>query len=310
MSEGCTWRCTPRFFFAKKRYICENVKNLMQNFKDQYFEGERPLYCCRDGLRLENVKIGPGESSLKEGADIEAVHCEFAGKYPFWECDGFTVRDCIFREGARAALWYTRNCKMYDTLVEAPKMFRRIDGAYLENVRMPMAQETFWDSRNIKLRNVYTADANYIFMHCENVDIDGYELHGNYSFQYVKNAVIRNANLQTKDAFWESENVTVYDSVINGEFLAWYAKNLRLVRCRIGGSQPLCYCENLVLEDCTFEPDADLAFEYSSVQATVKGHIPSVKNPRSGHIQAQSIGQVILDGNIKAPGNCIIEQNL
>ncbi len=310
MSEGCTWRCTPRFFFAKKRYICENVKNLMQNFKDQYFEGERPLYCCRDGLRLENVKIGPGESSLKEGADIEAVHCEFAGKYPFWECDGFTVRNCIFREGARAALWYTRNCKMYDTLVEAPKMFRRIDGAYLENVRMPMAQETFWDSRNIKLRNVYTADANYIFMHCENVDIDGYELHGNYSFQYVKNAVIRNANLQTKDAFWESENVTVYDSVINGEFLAWYAKNLRLVRCRIGGSQPLCYCENLVLEDCTFEPDADLAFEYSSVQATVKGHIPSVKNPRSGHIQAQSIGQVILDGNIKAPGDCIIEQNL
>ena len=282
----------------------------MQNFKDQYFEGERPLYCCRDGLRLENVKIGPGESSLKEGADIEAVHCEFAGKYPFWECDGFTVRDCVFREGARAALWYTRNCKMYDTLVEAPKMFRRIDGAYLENVRMPMAQETFWDSRNIKLRNVYTADANYIFMHCENVDIDGYELHGNYSFQYVKNAVIRNANLQTKDAFWESENVTVYDSVINGEFLAWYAKNLRLVRCRIGGSQPLCYCENLVLEDCTFEPDADLAFEYSSVQATVKGHIPSVKNPRSGHIQAQSIGQVILDGNIKAPGDCIIEQNL
>lgn len=310
MSEGCTWRCTPRCFFAKKRYICENVKNLMQNFKDQYFEGERPLYCCRDGLRLENVKIGPGESSLKEGADIEAVHCEFAGKYPFWECDGFTVRDCIFREGARAALWYTRNCKMYDTLVEAPKMFRRIDGAYLENVRMPMAQETFWDSRNIKLRNVYTADANYIFMHCENVDIDGYELHGNYSFQYVKNAVIRNANLQTKDAFWESENVTVYDSVINGEFLAWYAKNLRLVRCRIGGSQPLCYCENLVLEDCTFEPDADLAFEYSSVQATVKGHIPSVKNPRSGHIQAQSIGQVILDENIKAPGNCIIKQNL
>ena len=282
----------------------------MQNFKDQYFEGERPLYCCRDGLRLENVKIGPGESSLKEGADIEAVHCEFAGKYPFWECDGFTVRDCIFREGARAALWYTRNCKMYDTLVEAPKMFRRIDGAYLENVRMPMAQETFWDSRNIKLRNVYTADANYIFMHCENVDIDGYELHGNYSFQYVKNAVIRNANLQTKDAFWESENVTVYDSVINGEFLAWYAKNLRLVRCRIGGSQPLCYCENLVLEDCTFEPDADLAFEYSSVQATVKGHIHSVKNPRSGHIQASSIGEVILDGNIKAPGNCIIEQNL
>ena len=279
----------------------------METISNQYFEGERPLYCRRDGLRLEGVKIGPGESSLKECANIEAVNCEFAGKYPFWECDGFTIRNCVFREGARAALWYTRGCRMYDTLVEAPKMFRRISDVFLENVRMPMAQETFWDCSDIRLRNVETRDANYIFMHSENIDIDGYTLYGNYSFQYVKNAVIRNANLQTKDAFWESENITVYDSVINGEFLAWYSKNLRLVRCRIGGTQPLCYCENLVLEDCTFEPDADLAFEYSSVQATVNGHIVSVKNPRSGSIKAGSIGEVILDENIKAPGNCEIQ---
>lgn len=279
----------------------------METISNQCFEGERPLYCRRDGLRLEGVKIGPGESSLKECANIEAVNCEFAGKYPFWECDGFTIRNCVFREGARAALWYTRGCRMYDTLVEAPKMFRRISDVYLENVRMPMAQETFWDCSDIKLRNVETRDANYIFMHSENIDIDRYTLYGNYSFQYVKNAVIRNANLQTKDAFWESENITVYDSVINGEFLAWYSKNLRLVRCRIGGTQPLCYCENLVLEDCTFEPDADLAFEYSSVQATVSGHIVSVKNPRSGFIKAGSIGEVILDENIKAPGNCEIQ---
>ncbi len=279
----------------------------METIKNQYFEGERPLYCRRNGLRLEGVKIGPGESSLKECANIEAVNCEFAGKYPFWECDGFTIRNCVFREGARAALWYTRGCRMYDTLVEAPKMFRRISDVYLENVKMPMAQETFWDCSDIRLRNVETSDANYIFMHSENIDIDGYTLYGNYSFQYVKNAVIRNANLQTKDAFWESENITVYDSVINGEFLAWYSKNLRLVRCRIGGTQPLCYCENLILEDCSFEPDADLAFEYSSVQATVSGHIVSVKNPRSGFIKAGSIGEVILDENIKAPGNCEIQ---
>ena len=279
----------------------------METIKNQYFEGERPLYCRRDGLRLEGVKIGHGESSLKECANIEAVNCEFAGKYPFWECDGFTIRNCVFREGARAALWYTRGCRMYDTLVEAPKMFRRISDVYLENVKMPMAQETFWDCSDIRLRNVETSDANYIFMHSENIDIDGYTLYGNYSFQYVKNAIIRNANLQTKDAFWESENITVYDSVINGEFLAWYSKNLRLVRCRIGGTQPLCYCENLILEDCSFEPDADLAFEYSSVQATVSGHIVSVKNPRSGFIKAGSIGEVILDENIKAPGNCEIQ---
>jgi len=278
----------------------------MEIIKDQYFEGERPLYACRDGLQLENVVIGPGESSLKEGANIEADHCEFKGKYPFWECDGFVIRNCIFREGARAALWYTRGCQMSDTLIEAPKMFRRITDVTVENTKLTNAQETFWDCDHVILRNVEAAKADYIFMHTDNIEVENLRLQGNYSFQYSRNVVIRDSDLDTKDAFWESENVTVYNSRIQGEFLGWYARNLRLVNCHIGGTQPLCYCENLILENCTFGPDADLAFEYSSVQATVKGNIVSVKNPRCGRIEADSIGQTILDGNIKAPGNCEI----
>jgi len=278
----------------------------MELIKDKYFDGERPLY-ARQGLRLSQVKIGPGESSLKECADVEADGCEFAGKYPFWECDGFTVRNSVFREGARAALWYTRDGKMYDTLVEAPKMFRRLSGMYLENVQLVNALETFWDCEDVVLKKVEAAKADYIFMHSSRLDVEDFKLQGNYSFQYAKDTVIRNSFLDTKDAFWESENVTVYDSVIRGEFLGWYAKNLRLVRCTIGGTQPLCYCENLVLEDCVLEPSCDLSFEYSSVEATVRGNITSVKNPRSGFIKADSIGEVIIDQNLKKPGNCEIQ---
>ena len=36
----------------------------MRTIKDKEFEGERPLYCERD-LRIENVRIGTGESSVK-----------------------------------------------------------------------------------------------------------------------------------------------------------------------------------------------------------------------------------------------------
>ena len=79
------------------------------------------------------------------------------------------------------------------------------------------------------------------------------------------------------------------------------------MNCVIGGTQPLCYCENLVLENCTMEADADLAFEYSTVHATVKGRITSVENPTSGFIKADEIGEVIIDENLKAPGDCIIE---
>ncbi|MBQ9463203.1 MAG: DUF3737 family protein [Bacteroidales bacterium] len=278
----------------------------MKLISNKEFGGERPLYCERN-LRLENVTIHAGESALKETAAIEAVGCRFEGKYPFWCCDGFTMRDCLFTEGARAALWYSRNLLMEDTLVEAPKMFREMQDLKLRRVRIPNAAETLWGCRNVELEDVEIQKGDYLFMHSSDIRVKGLELQGNYSFQYCRNVEIRNSVLHTKDAFWETENVTVYDSEIDGEYLGWYSKNLRLVNCRIGGTQPLCYADGLVLENCTFAPDADLAFEYSAVNADIRGSVTSVKNPRSGRIVAGSYGEIILDGNIKAPGDCIIE---
>ena len=137
--------------------------------------------------------------------------------------------------------------------------------------------------------------------------IRNFKLSGNYSFQWSKNIEIHDSILNTKDAFWETDNVTVYDSVIDGEFLGWHSRNLRLVRCHIGGSQPLCYAEGLILEDCTFAPDADLALEYSDVKATIQGNVVSIKNPKSGSIKVDSVGEIIIDKNLKAPGDCKIE---
>ncbi|MBO4446729.1 MAG: DUF3737 family protein, partial [Bacteroidales bacterium] len=176
-------------------------------------------------------------------------------------------------------------------------------------LRFTNAAETLWSCRNVEVDDVQAQKGDYIFMHCDGVKVNNFRLDGNYSFQWSRNVEIRNSVLNTKDAFWETENITVYDSEINGEYLGWYSRNLRLVRCRISGTQPLCYASGLMLEDCTLAPDADLAFEYSDVDARILGSVTSVKNPRSGRIEAGSIGEIILDGNIKAPGNCIIQQN-
>ena len=277
----------------------------MKVIRNQEFGGERPLY-CEHGLYLEEVVIHAGESALKETSDITAVRCRFEGKYPFWCCDRFTVRDCIFAPGARAALWYSRDLLMEDTTVDAPKMFREMERLTLRRVSFSDAAETMWRCRNVRMEDISAERADYIFMHCNNLDISGFKLNGNYSFQWTGNAVIRNSILNTKDAFWETDNVTVYDSVINGEYLGWHSRNLHLVRCHISGTQPLCYADGLVLEDCTFGDDADLAFEYSDVRATIKGHIPSIKNPRTGFIKVDSCGELIIDGNIKAPADCDI----
>lgn len=277
----------------------------MKTIENMEFGGERPLYCQHD-LLLDGVTIHAGESSLKETSNIIARNCRFEGKYPFWCCDGFTIRNCHFTEGGRAALWYSRNLLMEDTLVEAPKMFREMDGIKLRNVRIPNAGETLWHCSNIDIKDMEASKADYIFMHCRDIYIENLRLQGNYSFQWARNIEIHNSVLDTKDAFWEAENVTVYDSRITGEFMAWHSRNVRFVRCHLDGSQPLCYADGLVLEDCTFGPEADLAFEYSDVRADIKGDIVSVKNPRSGYINVDGSAEIILDGNIKAPADCKI----
>lgn len=120
---------------------------------------------------------------------------------------------------------------------------------------------------------------------------------GKYSFQYVENLEITNSVLNTKDAFWHSKNVIVKDSVVKGEYLAWFSEGLTLINCKIIGTQPLCYCSNLKLINCEME-DTDLAFEYSDVEADIKGHVESIKNPKSGMIVVDSVGEIIREQSI------------
>lgn len=278
----------------------------MELIKNTEFGGERPLFASHD-IKLENVTVHAGESALKECSNVEADRCRFEGKYPFWHVDGFVIRNSVFTPGARAALWYSRNLVMEDTLVEAPKMFREMDGVKLVNVSIPDAQETLWHCRNVELENVEVKNADYLFMHCDNIKIKDYRQDGNYSFQYCRNVEIRNAVINSKDAFWNTENVTVYDSEINGEYLGWHSRNLRLVNCRLSGTQPLCYAHGLVMENCVMAEDCDLAFEESELDATVNSVITSVKNPTTGVIRAKGYGEIIIDENIKAPADCRIE---
>ena len=277
----------------------------MKIIKDQEFGGERPLYTLHDA-KLKNVTIHLGESSIKESGNIEAEDCTFEGKYVFWECKGFKTTNCLYRESARSSLWYSENGTLVNCRVEAPKLFRRMKGIRVEDCIFTNALETLWDCDQVVIKNSRIENADYLGMHTDNVQIENFHLDGNYAFQYSKNVEVRNSLLNSKDSFWETENVTLIDCEINGEYLGWYSKNLRLIRCHITGEQPLCYCENLYMEDCTMGDDANLAFEYSTIEATVKGNVHSIKNPTSGSIEVDSVGDIIIDENQKSPANCKI----
>ena len=195
-------------------------------------------------------------------------------------------------ESARAAIWYAENGAISDSTLNGIKAVRECSNIRLANCQIN-SPEFGWKSRGIALSDCQV-DSEYFLLDSRDVTLDRVKMKGKYSFQYMENLEIASCELDTKDAFWHSKNVVVCNSVIKGEYLGWFSEGLILVRCRIIGTQPLCYCKNLKLVDCIME-DADLAFEYSDVEAEIRGHLLSVKNPKSGTITADSVGDVIWD---------------
>ena len=278
----------------------------MELIKDKKFGGERPLFATHD-LRLENITIEDGESGIKQCQNMECYNSKFYGKYPWWHVDGAYIENCYFALGSRSAIWYSNDLVMKNSRIDGPKFFREMRNLELENVEITDADETFWKVDGIKIKNVKLHGGTYPFMFSKNIYVDGLESDSKYVFQYCQNVEVHNAKILTKDSFWECENVTIYDSVLDGEYLAWHSKNVRLVNCHLAGEQLLCYTENLVLENCTIDPMCDRMFEYSTVEADIKGHIEHIKNPTSGHIIADSIGSITIDENVCQPNNFIIE---
>ena len=57
--------------------------------------------------------------------------------------------------------------------------------------------------------------------------------------------------------------------------------------------------------------NTDLSFEYSDVEADIKGNIVSVKNPKSGTITADSVGEIITeDAVMDCTGKVVIRSSV
>lgn len=277
----------------------------MTVYKNLSLGSERALYAIKDA-EVENCVFAgaeDGESALKECRNIKVKNSVFELRYPLWHLKGGLIEDCKMTENCRAALWYDADIEIKNSVLGGIKALRECDNAKLIGCDIN-SQEFGWFCRGVKIDNCKLI-SEYPFLKCGNMQINGLDMKGKYSFQYTQNIVIENSVLDTKDAFWHSRGVTVKNSVIKGEYLAWYSEDLKLINCKIIGTQPLCYAKGLVLENCEML-DTDLSFEYSDVQAVIKGDILSVKNPAGGFIKADSIGEIILDENQLPGANCKI----
>ena len=274
----------------------------MKIYEKLSFDEERALYGERDILVKECSLDGPadGESAFKEGGDIRAENCYFNLRYPFWHCAGVKISDSHMTGNCRAALWYSSDIEIENSKLHGIKALRECCEVNVSNCDV-VSPEFGWFSSNVR---IFTSrlEGEYFMLRAKNLRFSDIEFKGKYSFQYIENAEFENCNFDTKDAFWHAKNVVVRNSVVKGEYLAWYCENVTFENCTIIGTQPLCYCKNLKLINCSMI-DCDLSFEKSQVFAEIIGGVDSVKNPESGSITADSIGEIIYDTKDK---NCLI----
>lgn len=268
---------------------------------------ERAFYGSKD-TEFDEIHItGPidGESAFKECRNNVIHHSSFDLRYPFWHNDGLAIDTSVFAYTCRAAFWYSKNITIDQSYSAGIKAFRECENIVLTNTTF-ISEEIFWRCNEIKINNCKISGF-YAFFESKHIVLEQVAFDGKYSFQYVEDLKINQSTLKTKDAFWHSKNAVVTDSVIEGEYLGWYSENLTLIRCHIKGTQPLCYCKNLKLIDCTFDADADLAFEYSEVNGSILNNVTSIKNMLKGKLQVQSCSNIIFDENDKSNGNAIIK---
>ena len=265
------------------------MKNVISN---KNCDLERSLYNLKN-TRVENCTFkgeNDGESVLKETHNIEVVKCLFSLRYPLWHAHTFKMLDSKMDEATRAPIWYSNNGEIVNSTIYGVKAVRESKNITITNCLVD-STEFGWRTNDITI-NDSQINSQYFLFESKNIKINNLKMTGKYSFQYTKNMEITSSYLDTKDAFWHAQDVVVKDSIVKGEYLGWFSKNLTFINCHIEGTQPLCYAENLTLINCTMDK-ADLAFEYSSVNATINGKVDSIKNPKSGVIEVDEVGEII-----------------
>ncbi len=281
---------------------------MRSKIENKTFDDERALYNLEDYIVVNCNFAGEadGESVLKECRNVDILVCNFSLRYPLWHADKFKLLSSSMDDKTRASLWYSNFGLIEDCKISGVKCLRECSHVNINQCAI-LSDEFGWKCSDLCITNSQI-EAVYCLFESKNVEISNIKMSGKYSFQYMENLHISNSELNTKDAFWHSKNVLVEDSILKGEYLGWFSENVTLINCKIIGTQPLCYCKNLKLINCTME-GADFAFEYSDVDADIKGSIISVKNPKSGKIIADFVDEIIMeDAVVPCSGKVILRE--
>lgn len=270
------------------------------------FSKEREFYHS-EGLVVNNCVFEgkeDGESPFKESKNLEISNTVFGLRYPLWHCSNVHLYQTNFKPTSRAPLWYSNDVRLDNVTIKCPKILRETTFINV-NFSDFDSDEVFWKCNRIFVYHSKIV-SEYAFFMSKDVHLETVDFKGKYALQYCEGGDIANCVMNTKDAFWHSKNMVIRNSDIIGEYIGWYSENLTFINCKFKGTQPFCYCKALKLVNCEFD-EADLAFEYSEIEASLAKPIISIKNPYKGKIIVPGVKEVIITEDSKYPCECDIK---
>ena len=258
---------------------------------------ERAFYGSKN-VHFKNITIDgieQGESAFKECHNITVGETNIVLKYCVWHCHNITLYKTVIDVNSRASIWYCENIEIINCKLNGVKACRNCSNLTLKDCIIN-SDDFGWKAEGVKIINCKISGVTPL-LDSSNVTVDGAEFTAKYIFQYSDNIKMTNTTIDTKDCFWHAKNVYCKNVKFVGEYLAWYSENCVFENCEINSIQPLCYCKKLKLINCTM-PNCNLAFEYSDVDADIKGHVDSIRNVLSGKIVVDSLGEYVQDEHV------------
>lgn len=268
-------------------------ETIIQNMRTQQM---RAFFCSRN-VHFKNIIIDgiyPDDNAFNKSKNITIEDTHILLRYCAWYCHNIILNKTIFEENSRSSMWYCKNIELVNCKINSVKACRDCSNLILKDCIIN-SDEFGWKCQSIKIINCKINGATSFF-EVLNVKVDGAEFKADYMFEYSDNIKILNSTINSKDCFWNSKNVYCKNCKISGDYFGWHSESCIFENCHIDSDMPLCYCKRLKLINCTMSTCV-LGFEYSEVDADIKGYIDSARNVLSGKIIVDSYGEFVKDEN-------------
>lgn len=140
----------------------------------------------------------------------------------------------------------------------------------------------------------------------------------------TRNISVKDCAFSLRYPLWHAKKYELIHSTFDEKTRApiWYSDDGLIENCDLKGIKLLRECNHTEIKNSNIDSpefgwkcndscmeDTDLAFEYSEVEADIKGNVVSIKNPKSGNIIVDSVGEIINEDSIMEVKGKVVIRN-